>query len=77
MPPDRSGLPEMPPVRRRLRVAAGALQGVAMLLVMAALIRLTPLTMTLSVGLAGLLLALAGAIYVLAVVTDLRRRRIL
>jgi hypothetical protein len=77
MPPDPSGIPEMTPLRRRLRVTAGVLQAAAMLLVMAALIRLTPLTMTLSVGVAGGLLALAGALYVLAVVADLRRRRIL
>jgi hypothetical protein len=76
MPPERS-TSAVTPLRRRLRVVAGVLQAAGMLLVMTALIRLTPLTMTFSVGVAGLLLALGGALYVLAVVSDLRRRRIL
>jgi hypothetical protein len=60
-----------------LLIFAGMLQAVAMLLVIAALIRLTPLTMTFSTGAGGALLVLAAAIYVLAVVTDLRHRRVL
>ncbi len=56
---------------------AGLLQCVAMLLVMGGLVRLTPLTMTFSVGGAGILLGLACGIYVTTVALDLRRRRIL
>ena len=53
------------------------MQIVAMLLVMSGLVRLTPITMTFSVGGAGLLLAGACGIYVVTVALDLRRRRIL
>lgn len=64
------------PVRWWLLVAAGLHAG-AMLLVMVALVRLTPLTMTFSVGLAGGMLAAACAIFLIAVTVGLRRRRIL
>jgi hypothetical protein len=49
----------------------------AMLFVMSGLVRLTPITMTFSVGGAGILLAAACGIYVVTVALDLRRRRIL
>ena len=62
--------------RRWLLVAAG-LHVAAMLLVILGLVRLTPLTMTFSVGAAGMLLAAACVIYLLGVVLGLRRRRIL
>ena len=62
---------------RRWMVVAGLLHCAAMLLVMSALVRLTPITMTLSVGGAGILLATACGIYAVTVVLDLRRRRIL
>jgi hypothetical protein len=58
-------------------MVAGLLQVIAMLLVMGGLLRLTPLTMTVSVGGAGALLALACGIYLLTVTLDLRRRDIL
>jgi hypothetical protein len=45
--------------------------------VMGALLRLTPITMTLSVGGAGALLGLACGIYIVTVALDLRSRRIL
>ncbi|MEB2286189.1 MAG: hypothetical protein OZ922_16090 [Myxococcales bacterium] len=57
-------------------VAAGLLQIVAMLLVLGALVRLTPLTMTFSVGGAGILLVLACGIYLVNVMMDLRHRSI-
>ena len=62
---------------RRWLVAAAALHATAMLLVMAALVRLTPLTMTFSVGLAGGMLAAACGIYLIGVAVGLRRRQIL
>jgi hypothetical protein len=64
-------------LRRRWLVVAGLLHAAAMVLVMSALVRLTPLTMTFSVGGAGALLALACGIYLVIVALDLRRRRIL
>ncbi len=67
----------MTPTVRRWLMAAGLLQVSAMLLIMAALVRLTPLTMTFSVGGAGILLTAACAIYATIVVLDLRRRRVL
>ena len=73
MPPDyRPGRA----VRRWLTVAA-VLHIAAMVLVMLALVRLTPLTMTFSVGAAGMLLSLACGIFVVAVTLGLRRRQIL
>lgn len=63
---------------RRTRQAwltlAGVLQVLAMLCVMSALVKLTPITMTLSVGGAGMLLGLACAIYLVVVVLELRQR---
>jgi hypothetical protein len=64
-------------VRRRWLILAGLLHCTAMLLVMGALLRLTPITMTLSVGGAGALLGLACGIYIVTVALDLRSRRIL
>lgn len=58
--------------RRRWLIVAGLLQVIAMLLVLGAFVRLTPLTMTFSVGGAGALLALACGIYVVTVALDLR-----
>ena len=58
-------------------IAAAALHALAMLLVMLALVRLTPLTMTFSVGAAGGLLAAACGIYLVGVTVGLRRRNIL
>jgi drug/metabolite transporter (DMT)-like permease len=63
--------------QRRWLLLAGGLHVAAMLLVMLGLVRLTPLTMSASVGAAGTLLAAACAIYLLGVVIGLRRRRIL
>ena len=65
---------------RRVRVwliSAALLHIAAMVLVMVALVRLTPLTMTFSVGAAGLMLAAACGIFVVAVTVGLRRREIL
>lgn len=63
---------------RRIRGAwltlAGVLQVLGMLCVMSALVKLTPITMTLSVGGAGMLLGAACGIYVVVVVLELRRR---
>lgn len=64
-------------LRARWLMLAGVMQVLAMLFVMSALVSLTPLTMTFSVGAAGILLALAGAIYVVTVVLDLRHRDLL
>jgi hypothetical protein len=63
--------------QRRWLIVAAVLHLAAMLLVMLGLVRLTPLTMTFSVGAAGALLALGCAIYLVGVVVGLRRRRIL
>jgi len=63
--------------QRRWLMVAATLHIVAMLLVIAGLVRLTPLTMTFSVGAAGTLLALASGIYLVGVLLGLRRRRIL
>jgi hypothetical protein len=72
MPPDA-----FQAAQRRWLMLAALLLIVAMLLVMLGLVRLTPLTMTFSVGAAGTLLALATVIYLAGVVVGLRRRRIL
>jgi hypothetical protein len=72
MPPDAFEASQ----RRWLMVAA-VLHVAAMVLVMAGLARLTPLTMSFSIGAAGALLAAASAIYLAGVVRGLRRRRIL
>ncbi len=58
-------------------ITAAVFHAVAMLFVMLALVRLTPLTMTFSVGAAGGLLAAACGIYLVGVTVGLRRRRIL
>lgn len=75
MPPEAT--PEGRPRTHRWLVVAGVLQIVAMILIMSAIVRLTPLTMTFSVGGGGILLAAACGIYVVTVATDLKRRRIL
>ena len=62
---------------RRWLVVAAVLHAVAMLLVMLALARLTPLTMTFSVGAAGGLLVAACGIFLVGVTIGLRRRNIL
>ncbi len=73
MPPDeRLGTP-----LRWWLVVAAVLHAVALLLVMAALVRLTPLTMTFSVGIAGAMLATACCIFLIGVAVGLRRRQIL
>ncbi len=74
MPPD--GYQPGRPARAWLVVAA-VLHITAMVLVMLALVRLTPLTMTFSVGAAGMLLAAACGIFVVGVTLGLRRREIL
>jgi hypothetical protein len=66
-----------PPKLRRWLTIAALLQAASMLLVMGCLVHLTPLTMTFSVGGAGMLLGAACAIYVITVGLELRRRRIL
>ena len=58
-------------------IGAAVLHAIAMLLVMLALVRLTPLTMTFSVGAAGGLLAAACGIFLFGVTIGLRRRNIL
>jgi hypothetical protein len=63
--------------QRRWLVVAALLYIVAMLLVILALVRLTPLTMTFSVGAAGMLLAAACGIFFIGVALGLRRRQIL
>jgi hypothetical protein len=63
--------------QRRWLVVAALLYIAAMLLVMLALVRLTPLTMTFSVGAAGMLLAAACGIFLIGVALGLRRRQIL
>jgi hypothetical protein len=62
---------------RRWLVLAAVLHIAAMVMVMLALLRLTPLTMTFSVGAAGMLLAAACGIFVIGVTLGLRRREIL
>ena len=61
---------------RTLKIA-GALNLVGMLLVASALVRLTPVTLTLSVGVGGMLLFASWGLFALVVVGDLRNRRIL
>jgi len=73
MPPDYQ---PGPAVRRWLMLAA-VLHIAAMVMVILALVRLTPLTMTFSVGAAGMLLAAACGIFVVGVTLGLRRREIL
>ena len=63
--------------QRRWLVVAALLYIAAMLLVILALVRLTPLTMTFSVGAAGMLLAAACGIFLIGVAFGLRRRQIL
>ena len=63
--------------QRRWLVVAALLYIAAMLFVILALVRLTPLTMTFSVGAAGMLLAVACAIFLVGVAVGLRRREIL
>jgi len=63
--------------QRRWLVVAALLYIAAMLLVILALVRLTPLTMTFSVGAAGMLLAAACGIFLIGVALGLRRRQIL
>jgi len=63
--------------QRRWLVVAALLYIAAMLFVILALVRLTPLTMTFSVGAAGMLLAAACAIFLVGVAVGLRRREIL
>jgi hypothetical protein len=63
--------------QRRWLMVAALLYIAAMLLVILALVRLTPLTMTFSVGAAGMLLAAACAIFLVGVAVGLRRREIL
>jgi hypothetical protein len=58
-------------------VAAGAVNILGMLLLVAALIDLNPVTLILSVTIGGLLIVLSLAIYVANVFYDLRRRGIL
>jgi hypothetical protein len=58
-------------------LTAAVLHCAAMVLVMLALVHLTPLTMTFSVGAAGGLLAAACTIFLAGVTLGLRRRRIL
>jgi hypothetical protein len=58
-------------------VVAALMLTAAMVMVMLALVRLTPLTMTFSVGAAGMLLAGACGIFVIGVAYGLRRREIL
>jgi archaellum biogenesis protein FlaJ (TadC family) len=78
MPPDDAPAPTAARASaRRWLLVAGALQLIAMLFVMSGLVELTPLTMTFSVGGAGMLLAVAAGIYVVIVVRDLRRRDVL
>ena len=72
MPPDAFQV-----AQRRWLTLASVLLIVAMLLVILGLVRLTPLTMTFSVGVAGMLMAVACAIYLIGVVLGLRRREIL
>jgi hypothetical protein len=72
MPPDA-----FEATQRRWLTVAAVLHIAAMLLVILGLVRLTPLTMTFSVGAAGMLLALACAIYLIGVAAGLRRRKIL
>lgn len=62
---------------RRWLMLAAVLHIAAMVMVMLALVRLTPLTMTFSVGAAGMLLAAACGIFVVGVTLGLRRREIL
>ena len=62
---------------RRWLMLAAVLHMAAMVMVMLALVRLTPLTMTFSVGAAGMLLAAACGIFVVGVTLGLRRREIL
>ena len=62
---------------RRWLIVAAVLHIAAMLMVMLGLARLTPLTMTFSVGAAGTLLAIACAIFLVGVALGLRRRQIL
>ena len=72
MPPDAFEASQ-----RRWLLVAAVLHVAAMVLVMAGLVQLTPLTMSFSIGAAGGLLAAASAIYLAGVVRGLRRRRIL
>ena len=72
MPPDAFEASQ-----RRWLLVAAVLHLAAMVLVMTGLARLTPLTMSFSIGVAGALLAAASAIYLAGVVLGLRRRRIL
>ena len=65
------------PRARRWLLAASVMNILGMLTVASALMRLTSVTLMLSVGIGGALLAVSWAIYVASVIYDLRRRRIL
>lgn len=76
MTPDETAREKARRTRRAWLTLAGLLQALGILCVMSALVKLTPITMTLSVGGAGMLLTLACAIYVVVVVLELRQREL-
>ncbi|MCC6765505.1 MAG: hypothetical protein IT293_12670 [Deltaproteobacteria bacterium] len=76
MTPEEVGRAAARRTRQGWLTLAGLLQALAMLCVISAVVKLTPLTMTFSVGGAGILLGLACGIYLVIVVRELRQRNI-
>lgn len=62
---------------RKAVLTAGILNVIALLTIILALVNFTPLTLILSVSLGGALMGLAILIYVVVVISDLRRQGVL
>ncbi len=68
---------EKPPRVNKWFLLAGMINIIGMLLVVSAIVRLTPTTMMLSVGCGGMLLIVSLLIYGVNVAYDLRKRNLL
>ncbi len=58
-------------------MCAGVLNILGLILIMVAVLKLTPITLIVSITFGGLLIAVALILYILAVVQDLRMRKVL
>ncbi len=58
-------------------ITAGVLNVIALLTIILALVNFTPLTLILSVSVGGALMGLAMLIYIVVVITDLRKQGVL
>jgi hypothetical protein len=62
---------------RKVVLTAGLLNILALLSILLAIIKFTPLTMVISISIGGALMGLAILLYVVVVITDLRQRGVL